>query len=67
MLSCFAATENEKKNQNDRIAIARKLSNKYSGKFLFAISVVENESRAVLSGIGDRAIARANRNRTEPE
>ena len=46
---------------------AGKLSNKYSGKLLFPVSVVENKSRAVLSGIGDRAIARADRKRTEPE
>ena len=68
MLSFFATTENIKyKKQNNRITIAGKLSNKDSGKLLFAISVKENESRAVLSDIGDRTITRANRNSTEPE
>ena len=68
MLNFLATTENIKyKKENNRITIAGKLSNKHSGKLLFAISVVENESRAVLSDIGDRAITRANQDSTEPE
>ena len=49
------------------MTIAGKLSNKNSGKLIFAVSIIENESRAVLSDIGGRANTRANRNSTEPE
>ena len=43
MLSFLATTENIKlKNRTTELTIAGKLSNKYSGKLLFAISIVEN-------------------------
>ena len=68
MLSFLATTENINfKNQNNRITIAEKLSNIHSGKLLFAISIVENESRAVLSDIGDRTNTRAEQESTGPE
>ena len=54
------------KDQNNRITIAGKLSNIHSGKLLFAISIVENESRAVLSDIGDQTNTRAELESTEP-
>ena len=68
MLSFLATTENIKyKIRTTDFTIAGKLSNKHSGKLLFAISVVENESRAVLSDIRDRTTTRANKNSIEPE
>ena len=65
MLSFLATTE--KKIQNNRMIIAGKLSNIHSGKLLFAISIVENERRAVLSDIGDKTNTRAEQDSTEPE
>ena len=69
MLSFLATTEHlkKKKYQNNRIIIAGKLSNIHSGKLLFAISIVKNESRAVLSDIGDKTNTRAEQISTGPE
>ena len=58
MLNFFAKTKNNKKNQNNRVTIAGKLSDKNSGKLLFAISIIDNKSRAVLPEIEDRVFPR---------
>ena len=45
MLSFLATTENiKRKMRTTKLTIAGKLSNIYSGKSLFAISIIENES-----------------------
>ena len=56
----LAITEKPKKRiQNDRITIAGNVSEKKtSGKLLFAISIIVNKSRAVLSEIEDRVFPR---------
>ena len=67
MLSFLATTENiKRKMRTTELTIAGKLSNIYSGKSLFAISIIENESRAVLSDIVDQTNKRAEPKSTGP-
>ena len=67
MLSFLATTENiKRKMRTTELTIAGKLSNIYSGKSLFAISIIENGSRAVLSDIVDQTNKRAEPKSTGP-
>ena len=67
MLSFLATIENIKREiRTTEITIAGKLSYIYSGKSLFAIFIVENQSRAVLSDIGDQTNTRAELKSTGP-
>ena len=60
MLNFLATTENiKRKIRTTDLTIAGKWSNIYIGKSPFAISIVENESRAVLSDIGEKKNTRA--------
>ena len=68
MLSFLATTENIKyKNRTTELQLRESCQINTVGNCYSQFSVVENESRAVLSDIGDRTITKANQESTEPE